>query len=121
MYYRALLSIIILTCTAAAARQYFQQISFKTRASASDEAPLQYCDEHVVPESYFVYLQSGYTLIQHSDAIGFAIEPYIDYITLLPDSRLVYGADRIKDELLAAIRADTGVEHVRCNQWVTME
>jgi hypothetical protein len=123
IYYRALLT-VILTCTAATACQSSQQIPFKATTCSSYEAPLKNCDYHpelTIPESYLVDLEPGYTLIQHSEAIGFAIEPFITHIFPLLGPSIAYGANGITDEMLAAIRADKGVACMYCNRWVTIE
>lgn len=124
MHCRELLT-IILTCTAATACQSLQQqIPLKTTTCASYEAPLEHCDEHPednIPESYFVGLAPGRTLIQHSEAIGFAIEPFITDIFPLPGPSIAYGVYNIDDEMLAAIRADKGVWYTYCNYRVKLE
>lgn len=124
MHCREVLTIILIIIAATACQSLQQETLLETPSSASYEAPLGACDEHPelnIPESYLVILQPGHTLIKHSEAIGFAIEPFIFTIFSLPGPSIAYGAHNIDDEKLAAIRTDEGVRIVYCDKRVKLE
>lgn len=82
------------------------------------KAPMHACDlpdEEIVYNSYIVFLHRGYSLDQHSQAIGFDVESLIEH--RFPETKrhgVYYGATLNKD-VLAIVRADTGVDMVECN------
>src|SRR5579871_5661040 len=117
---RVLLLIVCIIATLAVACP--NPTSIFNSKSRPYEAPLIYFDPRspISPNSYIVYFRKGHTRVDHEAAIGTSIAPYVRFTfdDLYPD-KFVYSCDNVGDELLAAIRADRGVEMVEYNlEWL---
>ena len=84
------------------------------------EAP----EPDIIPESYSVFLHSGYSLDQHKATIGDKTNLAVAISTIFNDTpsagELLYMAE-LDDTSLAAVRADVGVDLVECNRRVHRE
>lgn len=82
------------------------------------EAPLHACDnpEEVVPQKYTVFLHAGYSLEQHKQTVGDAVdfESAIRHIFPETSRHGLYYDGTLNDSELAAVRADLGVDMVEC-------
>lgn len=81
------------------------------------QAPLQGADNpNRVMGWYVVDLKPGHDIEQHSAVVGTDMNKYIKNVlrSIYPD-RDVYHAVDINDDLLDAIRKDTGVQVVYCD------
>ena len=79
------------------------------------KAPLRgdWPEEEIVPHIFSVILSPGHSLEAHSEAIHRDLTPYVS--SVLHDTkkhRVLYGGERVDDEILRAIRADLGAEEV---------
>ncbi|KAI5357329.1 hypothetical protein Slin14017_G123380 [Septoria linicola] len=89
----------------------------KTDGPTTYQAPLHHYDSPArVPDQYVVYLEPGHSLENHKQRVN--IEGLSDAITfvfdkLYPD-KICYNA-QLDAGLLAAVRADPGVELVECD------
>ena len=76
-------------------------------------------EEIILPNSYSIILKSGYSLEQHKQAVGrgadldAATEDVLD--EPLPGFQTTYFAKIEDTSLLAAIRADPGVDFIECD------
>jgi hypothetical protein len=67
----------------------------------------------IIPSAYLVELQPGHTIAQHERVIGISLQLIIDHVFDPPwRGKVAYSAHHVDDSLLAAIRADPGVEMV---------
>lgn len=83
------------------------------------KAPMHHCDLDIVPGSYMVLLSRGISLAAHMEAIGRGAE--LDAAMgrhHSSDMGQIYYSAHFSDSLLEAVRADSGVEKVECNQYV---
>jgi hypothetical protein len=80
-------------------------------------APLRGCKKSVVSQDYIVRLIPGHSLKDHSKAINTDIESQLLSTRIYDQhSSIAYWARDINKEMLATIRADTGVFYVECNR-----
>ena len=84
------------------------------------EAPFLCHQESRIPNSYIVFLHTGYSPEQHRHAVGNGtdLDSAIDIV--LPGTErhgLRYSAD-LTDSGLAAVRAESGVDKVECHFYV---
>lgn len=82
------------------------------------EAPLRLCDDPMrVPNEYFVFLQSGYSLEHHKQAVGNGTDlgSAITHVFPETESHGLYYCAELHDASLVAVRADFGVDMVECN------
>lgn len=100
---------------------YYKQSPFLSSSPLSTktyEAPIQNSNlpiQERVPDELLVTLFPGYTLEQHSDAIGEDIWPYIWTAYSINSDHILYIGKDIGHELLRSIRRDQGVNFVEYN------
>lgn len=84
------------------------------------EGPLCSCElpEVLVPNEYIVFLERGYSLDVHKQAVGSGVDLDAAMIRVFdptdPTVHIHYGANR-DDGLLPAVRADSNVDMVECS------
>lgn len=78
-----------------------------------DEAPLLWPGDDTLPGMYSIHLVSDYTIQQHFESARFDVTPFIKFrFDDLYDGDVVYYAEKVDDDLLAAIRSDPNVKAV---------
>jgi hypothetical protein len=115
--------ITIITALVMAARHQHPDWSLSSQAAAAPyQAPLTDHEPHKEHKikGYNIYLQPGHTIADHNAAIGTKIEPFLKFKPykqrvserIDQGEQIVYTANNVDNDLLAAIRADPGVEEV---------
>lgn len=86
---------------------------------SSYQAPLYNCDaDNVLPDQYIVYFVGKYTMEQHKQTVGPALQDSMIRVVFdrHPSDNISYSA-KLQTKSLEIIRGDKGVEFVGCNLW----
>ena len=106
-------SITVLTASSSASISEYHDSMLQYHMENAYQAPLHNIDsEDRIPETYHVYLQSGYTLDEHKLRLGDELSNE-DIEDVLEMGQITYTA-KLSDRSLSAVRADSGVELVEC-------
>lgn len=87
------------------------------------KAPLHFCDlQSRVPDSYVVFLHIGHGLETHKKIVGNGVDwdNAIQHVFEEPKHYELYYSAKLDEEALMAIRADIGVDKVKCNLYAEL-